>query len=77
MAGIDEEPVIAPDQLKPARRKPVYIGAIFAIILLLLMTLGNHKGRIEDLWLIGIATVIAAGLVVDWLLRKNGLKSNV
>jgi hypothetical protein len=40
------------------------------------MLIGNHRGRVENLWLIGTAAVIAALLVGDWLMRKNGLNSD-
>lgn len=32
---------------------------------LLAMLIGNHTGRIEDLWLIGGAVIIAGALVLD------------
>lgn len=72
MAG--EEPVIAPDQLKPGHPKAARIGAIITIILLLLMMFGNQQGHIEDLWLAGIAAVLAAILIGDWVLRRIGLR---
>ena len=31
------------------------VGAWFAVLFLLTMIFGNHEGRMEDLWLIGIA----------------------
>lgn len=73
MAG--EEPVIAPDQLKPGHPKAARIGAIATIVALLLMVLGNHQGHVEDIWLVGTALVIAGILVGDWVLRRNGLRS--
>ncbi len=39
------------------------------------MLFGNHKGHIEDLYLVGVAALIVGVLIADWLLRKNGLKS--
>ena len=74
MAG--NEPVTSPDQHKPTNVKAARIGGVITIILLLLMLIGNHRGRVENLWLIGIAAVIAALLVGDWLMRKNGLNSD-
>jgi ABC-type enterobactin transport system permease subunit len=70
------EPVTSPDQHKPTNVKAARIGGIVTIILLLLMLIGNHRGHVENLWLIGIAAVIAALLVGDWLMRKNGLNSD-
>ena len=74
MAG--NEPVTSPDQHKPTNVKAARIGGVVTIILLLLMLIGNHRGRVENLWLILIAAVIAALLVGDWLMRKNGLNSD-
>lgn len=50
------------------------IGGVLAIIVLLLMTIGNHEGRTEDIWLVGTAALIAAGLIGDAVLRRNGLR---
>ena len=71
----EEEPVTSPDQHKPGPTKAARIGAVAVIVFLLMMLCGNHKGRIEDLFLIGTAALIAAILLGDWLLRKNGLRS--
>ncbi|GLZ75648.1 hypothetical protein Afil01_04550 [Actinorhabdospora filicis] len=73
MAG-GNEPVTSPDQHKPTNRKLAYTGGIISIVVLLLYTIGNHEGRVEDLWLVGSALVIALMIAGDWLLRKNGLK---
>jgi Protein of unknown function (DUF2631) len=70
-----EEPVVAPDQLKPGPYKAARIAGVIVIIVLLLMTLGNHHGHVEDIWLIGTSVVIAAIIVADWVQRRNGLKS--
>jgi hypothetical protein len=71
------EPVTSPDQHKPTNVKAARIGGVVTIILLLLMAkLGNHQGKVENLWLIVTAAVIAALLVGDWLMRKNGLNSD-
>ncbi len=69
-----EEPVTSPDQHKPGPVKAARVGAVLTIIVLLLMLCGNHKGNIENLFLIVTAGVIALILVGDWLLRKNGLR---
>ena len=74
MAG--NEPVTSPDQHKPTNVKAARIGGVITIILLLLMLIGNHRGQVENIWLIGIAVVIAALLMGDWLMRKNGLNSD-
>ena len=69
-----EEPVTSPDQHKPGSPRAARIGAVIVMLALLLMICGNHKGRIENIFLILGASLIAALLVGDWLLRKNGLK---
>ncbi len=75
MSG-DDEPVTSPDQLKPTvSRRAARLGAVVTIVILLLMTIGNKLGHIQDLWLIGIAAIIASALVLDVVLRRNGLRS--
>jgi hypothetical protein len=71
----DQEPVTSPDQHKPDHRRAAQVGGVLSIIVLLLMLIGNHEGRIEDLFLIGIAAGIAAILIGDIVLRRNGLRS--
>jgi len=70
----DEEPVVAPDQLKPGHPKAARIAAVLTVIALLLMILGNQQGRVEVIWLVGTAVVIVALLLFDWFQRRNGLK---
>jgi uncharacterized membrane protein len=72
-----DEPVTSPDQRRPLNHKWARIGGIVTIVVLLLMTLdGNRGGYVETYFLLGTALVIALLLVGDWLLRKNGLKSD-
>jgi hypothetical protein len=68
------EPVTSPDQHKPTPIKAARIAGVISIMLLLLMTIGNHEGNVEDVWLIGIAAVLAALLIGDAVLRRNGLR---
>ena len=74
MAGGTEEIVTSPDQHKPGPKKAAYVGAIGSTVILLLMLVGNHRGRVEDLWVVGVAVLIVGFLVTDWVLRKNGIK---
>jgi 4-hydroxybenzoate polyprenyltransferase len=69
-----EEPVVAPDQKKPGPYKAARIAGVIVIVALLLMLIGNQKGHVEDIWLIGTAAAIAAIIVIDWVQRRNGLK---
>jgi putative Mn2+ efflux pump MntP len=71
----DSEPVTSPDQRKPGHRKAARIGAVFTILALLAMLIGNHEGRTEDVFLIVIAATIALILIGDVVLRRNGLRS--
>src|SRR5262245_8892250 len=62
----DDEPVVSPDQLKPTvGRRAARIGAVLTIVILLLMTIGNKQGHLQDVWLVGIAAIIAFALVID------------
>jgi len=70
-----EEPVTSPDQHKPGHPRAARIAAVAVIISLLLMIIGNHQGNVENIFLVVTAGIIAAILVGDWLMRKNGLKS--
>ena len=47
------------------------IAAWFSVGALLVMLIGNHQGRTEDIWLIGVALVMAAGLVMRTIRRRN------
>ena len=52
------------------------IGAWFAVIVLLLYTVGrNHEGHVEDLWIFGIALVMVLILLWDIRRRKNAWRS--
>ncbi|WP_406036850.1 MULTISPECIES: DUF2631 domain-containing protein [unclassified Micromonospora] len=74
MAG--SEPVTAPDQHKPGHRKSGRIGAVLSAVVLVVMALcGNHEGKVEDIWLIGIAVLLLAIVIGDSVLRRNGLRS--
>jgi hypothetical protein len=42
-----------------------------SVVILLLFTIGNHEGRTEDLWLIGSAVVMALGLVLHSVRKRN------
>jgi hypothetical protein len=70
----DEEPVTSPDQHKPDPRRAAQVAGVLSIIVLLLMLFGNHEGHTEDVFLIGTAALIAAVLIGDEVLRRNGLR---
>lgn len=70
-----DEPVTSPDQHKPTNRRAARAGGIMTILILLALTRGNHMGNTENIWLVALAALIALIIAVDWLLRKNGLRS--
>jgi hypothetical protein len=70
------EPVTAPDQHKPGHRKSGRIGAVLSAVVLVIMAFcGNHRGRVEDIWLIAIAALLLAIVIGDAVLRRSGLRS--
>ena len=71
-----EEPVYAPDQLKPGNRKWARRGAIGSAVVILLYLWGNHEGNTENVFLVVTALILVGAVVVDAVLRRNGLKAN-
>ena len=71
-----EEPVYSPDQLKPGNRKWGRIGAIGTAVLILALFWGNHEGNTENIYLVLTALILIGAVVMDAVLRRNGLKSN-
>jgi hypothetical protein len=69
------EPVTSPDQRKPGHRRAGRIGAVVSALALLTMLCGNHEGRVEDLWLVGVAVLLLVIVIGDVVLRRNGLRS--
>ena len=51
------------------------IGSIIAIVILLCFMFGNHQGKVEDLWVGGIALVMILLVIADWRRRKNAWRS--
>ncbi|QNG19191.1 DUF2631 domain-containing protein [Rhodococcus triatomae] len=47
-----------------------FLGWFFAGFLLL-MIIGNHEGKVEDLWLIGFAALMIIALVRDLIVRRK------
>lgn len=72
-----EEPVYAPDQLKPSNRGWLRIIGVVVIISMLAMTqpFNNHGATVDDVALLLIAGATAALLIGDAVLRRNGLRS--
>jgi hypothetical protein len=71
-----DEPVTSPDQHRPTVSKRLArLGAVVTILILVAMTFGQHEGNIENVYLIGLAALILLILVLDFILRRNGLRS--
>ena len=47
------------------------VGAVIATVILLLFMIGNHQGKVEDLYIGGIALVMILIIIADWRRRKN------
>ena len=69
-----EEPVTSPDQRKRLNHKAARVGAVLTILILLAMQLGYPITYMERIWLASIAGIVALFLVIDWAMRRNGLK---
>lgn len=69
-----EEPVTSPDQHKPTPIRAIRITSIVIIILLVAMMFGNNDVATGAPWILGIAGGIALLLIIDAVLRRNGLR---
>jgi hypothetical protein len=72
----EQDPVYAPDQLKPGNRKLGRLGALGAAAIMLMFFWGNHKGNTENIFLVVFAVGLIGIVIADTLLRRNGLRSN-
>lgn len=68
------EPVTSPDQHKPVNLRLVRAAAVISAVLVAIMLIGNQQGRVELIWGLAIAGGMILLLVVDWVLRRNGLR---
>ena len=71
-----DEPVYSPAPLKPGNRKWGRRGAIISAAVILLYLWGNHEGNTENVFLVVTALALIGAVVVDAVLRRNGLKAN-
>lgn len=51
------------------------IGTWIAVLITLSYLIGNHEGRVEDLWIIGIALTMVGILLWDIRRRKNAWRA--
>ncbi|KQU53727.1 hypothetical protein ASG84_04050 [Rhodococcus sp. Leaf278] len=47
------------------------VAAIVVAAFLLFMIIGNHTGKVEDLWLIGFAVALVGMVVRDVIVRRK------
>jgi hypothetical protein len=47
------------------------IAGWVSVVILLLLTIGNHEGSTEDIWLVGAAVLIAFGLILHAIRRRH------
>jgi len=72
----EQDPVYAPDQLKPGNRKLARLGALGTAAVMLMFFWGNHEGNTENIWLAVLAVGLIVIVIADAVLRRNGLKQN-
>ncbi|MGK5678707.1 DUF2631 domain-containing protein [Actinoplanes sp. URMC 104] len=71
----DQDPVYAPDQLKPGNRKRGQRAAIISALVMLLYFWGNHEGNTENIWIALFAIGLVVAVIIDAVMRRNGLKA--
>ncbi|KAA0926721.1 DUF2631 domain-containing protein [Rhodococcus sp. IEGM 1401] len=47
------------------------VAAIVVAVFLLFMMIGNHTGKVEDLWLVGFAAMLVGLVVRDVIVRRK------
>jgi uncharacterized membrane protein HdeD (DUF308 family) len=72
----EQDPVYAPDQLKPGNRRAARLGALGTAAVILMFFWGNHEGNTENVFLVLFALALVAAVIADVVLRRNGLKPN-
>lgn len=76
VAHDEHEEVTSPDQhRRTVSGRKARLGAIVTILVLPFMALiGNHEGGIEKIILIGISGLLLLMLIIDFFLRRAGLR---
>jgi sugar phosphate permease len=72
----EQDPVYAPDQLKPGNRKLARLGALGTAVVMLMFFWGNHEGNTENIFLVVFAVGLIVAVIADAVLRRSGLKPN-
>jgi hypothetical protein len=73
----EHEEVTSPDQhRRTVSPRLARLGAILVIIVLPLMAfIGNHQGGVEKIFLVGISAFLLLMLIIDFFLRRAGLRT--
>jgi hypothetical protein len=73
-----QRPAVDPDEEPSAEwgwhgsfPKGSLIAGWVVTVLMFVMLIGNHTGRTEDLWLVGVGVVMAAALIGQTLRKRN------
>lgn len=67
-----DEPSVEWGWHQHSRQVGVFVGGFF-VLFLLAMTIGNHEGHVETLWLVSIAVITAIWMALS--LRKKDPKA--
>ncbi|GAA1012866.1 hypothetical protein GCM10009551_099130 [Nocardiopsis tropica] len=54
---------------------PARVAGVLFALLLLGMTIGNHPGKTEDIWLVGFAVAILGAIVINWYSSRGKWKN--
>jgi uncharacterized membrane protein len=73
----EHEEITSPDQHRPTiSARLARFGALVVIVALpLLAFIGNHEGGVEKYFLVSISAFLLLMLIVDFFLRRAGLRS--
>ena len=51
------------------------VGAWIATLFVFAYLIGNHEGRVEDIWVVGVGLGMILILIMDWRRRKNAWRA--
>jgi hypothetical protein len=73
----EHEQVVAPDQLKPAPFPKLtrFLAVFVSAVLVVMALIGNHRGNVEKVFLIAIAAIMVLAVILDFFLKRAGLKN--
>ncbi|WP_433088037.1 hypothetical protein ACQP1P_19120 [Dactylosporangium sp. CA-052675] len=69
------EPVTSPDQRKPGHPRAARLGAVVVAVMLIALVFGNdQEDNIATIWLAAGAGLLLTVVILDWVLRREGLR---